>query len=143
MLHFDLILIKSTWLILIKWHLSPGSKQVTFVLYPAFASKNGKALNGTGGDENFHLSAWDLSHLFLIDWHLKTLQNLVKLTELYFMWKEEQVYSMVFKVALEIHLGNNCRGDYFRAIYILSLQFLILISRQNHSLQTRDITCTC
>ena len=36
-----------------------------------------------------------------------------------------------------------CRGDYFLANYIFSLQFLILISRQNYCLQTRDITCTC
>ena len=37
--------------------------------------------------------------------------------------------------ALEIHLV-----DYFPAKYIFSLQFRILISRQNYRLQTRDIT---
>ena len=54
--------------------------------------------------------------------------------------------------ALEIHLGSRqwlrvmlrqtalyCGGDYFLAKYIFSLQFLILISRQNYHLQTRDI----
>ena len=67
-------------------------------------------------------------------------------------------------VALKIHLGSRqlpraflrqtvflqqspwqkyCQGDYFLAKYIFSLQFLILISRQNYRLQTRDITCTC
>ena len=35
------------------------------------------------------------------------------------------------------------RGDYFLAKYTFSLQFLILISWQNHHLQTRDTTCTC
>ena len=62
--------------------------------------------------------------------------------------------------ALEIHLGSRqlprqtvflqqaprqkyCRGNNFVANYISSLQFLILISRQDYRLQTRDITCTC
>ena len=36
-----------------------------------------------------------------------------------------------------------CRGNNFVANYISSLQFLILISRQDYRLQTRDITCTC
>ena len=42
------------------------------------------------------------------------------------------------------HLGKNiARGNYFVAKYIFSLQFIILISRQNYRLQTRDITWTC
>ena len=43
----------------------------------------------------------------------------------------------------ESPLQKYCWGDYFLAKYIFSLQFSILISQQNYSLQTRDITCKC
>ena len=42
-------------------------------------------------------------------------------------------------VFLQLPKQKYCRGDYFLAKYIFSLQFLNKISR----LQTKDITCMC
>ena len=46
-------------------------------------------------------------------------------------------------VFIVITSAKYCRGYNFIAKYIFSLQFLILISRQNYCLQTGDIFCTC
>ena len=52
--------------------------------------------------------------------------------------------SVFIVIKLQLFLQQKyCRGDYLLAKYIFSLQFLILISRQNYRLQTKDIIDMC